>query len=80
MSLNVTVWQAKPKKAAWQKVVDQGITPVEAQKKYVELVEQLKSTYGFDPDKAKQAAGNKAWSVKRMGWERLWYVVHERVQ
>ncbi|KAL1982876.1 hypothetical protein VTN96DRAFT_804 [Rasamsonia emersonii] len=31
---------------AWKKVVDDGITPTEAQKKYIELVEELKAKYG----------------------------------
>jgi diazepam-binding inhibitor (GABA receptor modulating acyl-CoA-binding protein) len=33
---------------AWKSVADTGITPEEAQTKYVELVEELKGRYGFD--------------------------------
>ena len=44
----MTLLQGKAKKNAWQAVADQKITPEEAQKKYVELVEQLKAKLGFD--------------------------------
>jgi diazepam-binding inhibitor (GABA receptor modulating acyl-CoA-binding protein) len=33
---------------AWKSVADTGITPEEAQTKYIELVEELKVKYGFD--------------------------------
>ncbi|KAL9117556.1 MAG: hypothetical protein Q9187_005908 [Circinaria calcarea] len=36
---------AKPKYDAWKKVNDAGVTPAEAQKKYVELYNKLKSDY-----------------------------------
>lgn len=45
--------QGKAKRKAWQKVVDEGVTPEEAQKRYVELVNQLLDTYG---DKSKDSA------------------------
>jgi len=40
--------QGKAKKRAWQKVVDEGVTPEAAQQKYVELVAQLKGKLGFN--------------------------------
>ncbi|KAF2091989.1 acyl-CoA-binding protein, partial [Saccharata proteae CBS 121410] len=36
----------KAKQSAWQKEVDAGTSPEEAEKKYVELVNQLKEKYG----------------------------------
>lgn len=38
----------KAKYNAWKKVVDEGVTPEDAQKRYVELVESLKTKYGFE--------------------------------
>ncbi|KAI6363084.1 hypothetical protein MCOR25_006028 [Pyricularia grisea] len=49
--------KAKAKKAAWQKIVDEGVTPEQAQEKYVALVEKLKATYGFDEAKEPEAVG-----------------------
>jgi len=54
--------KGKAKKRAWQKVVDEGVTPEDAQKKYVALVEELKEKLGFDANKAPEAVGG-AWSV-----------------
>lgn len=41
-------WQGKAKKNAWKKLVDDGVKPEDAQKKYVELVNSLKGKYGFE--------------------------------
>lgn len=41
-------FQAKYKFNAWKKVVDEGLSPKEAQAKYVSLVEKLKGVYGFE--------------------------------
>lgn len=49
--------QGKAKKAAWQKVVDEGLSPEEAQAKYVTLVEGMKETYGYDESKEPEAVG-----------------------
>lgn len=49
--------KGKAKKRAWQKVVDEGVTPEQAQEKYVALVEQLKEKLGFDAEKAPEAIG-----------------------
>ncbi|KAL2754458.1 hypothetical protein ACRALDRAFT_1070238 [Sodiomyces alcalophilus JCM 7366] len=43
--------KAKAKRSAWQKVIDEGTTPEQAQEKYVALVNKLKETYGFDANK-----------------------------
>jgi acyl-CoA-binding protein len=39
--------QGKAKRNAWQKLVDEGISPSDAQKKYVALVESLKTKHGY---------------------------------
>lgn len=49
--------QGKAKKRAWQKVVDEGITPTAAEAKYVELVESLKSKYGYEATKKPETVG-----------------------
>ncbi|KAI9812843.1 MAG: hypothetical protein M1832_006464 [Thelocarpon impressellum] len=54
-----SVWdlKGKAKQKAWQKIVDEGVTPEEAQAKYVELVESLKEKYGYDADKVPEPVG-----------------------
>jgi acyl-CoA-binding protein len=42
--------KGKAKHKAWKAVVDDGVTPEEAQSRYVELVEKLKERYGYDAD------------------------------
>jgi diazepam-binding inhibitor (GABA receptor modulator, acyl-CoA-binding protein) len=49
--------KGKAKKRAWQHVVDDGVTPEEAQTKYVALVEEMKEKYGFDDSKAPEPVG-----------------------
>ncbi|EHA52252.1 hypothetical protein MGG_06177, partial [Pyricularia oryzae 70-15] len=49
--------KGKSKKNAWQKIVDEGVTPEQAQEKYVALVEKLKTAYGFDEAKVPEAVG-----------------------
>lgn len=49
--------QGKAKKNAWQKEVDEGTTAEQAQTKYVNLVNKLKESYGFDADKVPEAVG-----------------------
>ena len=39
--------QEKAKRSAWQKLVDAKVKPVDAQKKYVELVKKLKEKHGY---------------------------------
>ena len=51
--------QGKAKKRAWQKVVDDKVTPQGAAKKYVELVNSLKEKYGYDASKTPEAVGGK---------------------
>ncbi|KAI0844118.1 acyl-CoA-binding protein [Daldinia vernicosa] len=45
----------KYKYQAWQKVVDEGVSPADAQDRYVKLVETLKEKYGYDADKEPEA-------------------------
>ncbi|KAL1976804.1 hypothetical protein VTN31DRAFT_3086 [Thermomyces dupontii] len=40
-------FEGKAKLAAWKKVAETGITPAEAQKKYIKLVENIKQKYGL---------------------------------
>lgn len=49
--------QGKAKRKAWQELVDQNISADEAQKKYVTLVEDLKTKYGFDETKKPETVG-----------------------
>ncbi len=51
-------FKGKTKQKAWQKIVDEGVSPEDAQDKYVELVEALKLKYGFDADKVPEAVGS----------------------
>jgi diazepam-binding inhibitor (GABA receptor modulating acyl-CoA-binding protein) len=50
--------KGKAKKNAWQKLVDEGVTPSAAQDKYVALVERLKESCGYDANKEPEAVGN----------------------
>lgn len=52
-------FKGKAKKAAWQKVVDAGVTPEQAQEQYVALIEKLKVEYGFDASKVPESVGGK---------------------
>ena len=49
--------KGKAKQKAWQKEVDAGTSQSDAEKRYVELVEKLKSSYGYDPNKSPEAVG-----------------------
>ncbi|KAI9798208.1 MAG: hypothetical protein M1833_004957 [Piccolia ochrophora] len=48
---------AKRKRSTWQKLVDEGITPEEAEQRYIEKVETMKKDYGFNPDKEPEQVG-----------------------
>ncbi|KFY19347.1 hypothetical protein V491_04487 [Pseudogymnoascus sp. VKM F-3775] len=49
--------KGKAKKRAWQKVVDEGVTPEQAQEQYIALIEQLKVIYEFDANKVPETVG-----------------------
>lgn len=49
--------QGKYKYAEWKKIVDEGVTPEEAQRRYVELIEKLKAKYGYDESKQPEQVG-----------------------
>ncbi|KAL9113005.1 MAG: hypothetical protein Q9227_002870 [Pyrenula ochraceoflavens] len=51
--------KGKAKYNAWQKVVNDGVTPQQAETKYVQLVNSLKTKYGFDPNKVPEEVGSK---------------------
>lgn len=57
ITLTHTSVQGKAKKQAWKKLVDEGVTPEEAQSRYVELVEKLKSSHGYDEGKVPEPVG-----------------------
>ncbi|KAK0511506.1 hypothetical protein JMJ35_006079 [Cladonia borealis] len=40
-------FKGKYKYNAWKKAVDEGTTPVDAQKQYVDLIKEFKGKYGF---------------------------------
>ena len=48
MADTLTSVQGKYKYNAWKKIVDEKVTPETAQTKYVDLVEKLKKSYGFE--------------------------------
>lgn len=54
----LTAAQGKAKKNAWQKRIDEGVTPDQAQEKYVAFVESLKEKHGYDANKAPEAVGS----------------------
>jgi diazepam-binding inhibitor (GABA receptor modulator, acyl-CoA-binding protein) len=49
--------KGKAKQKAWQKEVDAGTSQSDAEKRYVALVEKLKTSYGYDASKAPEAVG-----------------------
>ena len=54
---NMCITEGKAKQKAWQKEVDAGTSKADAEKKYVALVEKLKTTYGYDANKPAEAVG-----------------------
>lgn len=40
--------------------MDEGITPQQAEEKYVALVNQLKDKHGYDPDKQPEKIGGQS--------------------
>jgi len=49
--------KGKAKYRAWEKIVNEGVTPEEAQTKYVALIAELKEKYGYDENKVPEAVG-----------------------
>ncbi|RYO86828.1 hypothetical protein DL764_008941 [Monosporascus ibericus] len=49
--------KGKAKYNAWKKEVDQGVTPEQAQEKYIAKVEEMKTKYGYDENKVPEAVG-----------------------
>jgi len=50
--------KGKAKQKAWQKEVDSKVTSPNAERRYIELVNKLKTQYGFDPSKKPEAVGS----------------------
>jgi diazepam-binding inhibitor (GABA receptor modulator, acyl-CoA-binding protein) len=53
-------FKAKAKYKAWKEVVDKGITPEEAQAKYVALIGDMKEKYKYDPDTVPATVGGSS--------------------
>ncbi|KXX76335.1 Acyl-CoA-binding protein [Madurella mycetomatis] len=51
--------KGKAKYNAWKKVVEDGITPEQAQEKYVAKIEEMKTKYGYDADKEPEPVGGQ---------------------
>ncbi|KAK4245228.1 hypothetical protein VTI28DRAFT_9750 [Corynascus sepedonium] len=51
--------KGKAKYKAWKAAVDEGITPEQAQEKYVAKIEEMKKTYGYDENKQPEAVGGQ---------------------
>lgn len=49
--------QGKAKRKAWQKLVDAGIEPEAAEKSYIQLVNEFKDKYDYDPSKKPEEVG-----------------------
>ncbi|RYP50219.1 hypothetical protein DL769_010981 [Monosporascus sp. CRB-8-3] len=47
----------KAKYNAWKKVAEEGVTPEQAQEKYIAKVEEMKTKYGYDENKEPEAVG-----------------------
>ncbi|KAI8945419.1 acyl CoA binding protein-domain-containing protein [Xylaria longipes] len=50
--------KGKAKLKAWEGIVDENLTPEQAQERYIALVEQLKTKLGFDPAKEPEVVGS----------------------
>ena len=49
--------KGKAKYNAWKALVDEALTPEQAQEKYVAQIEEMKTKYGYDENKAPEAVG-----------------------
>ncbi|KAF3482939.1 Acyl CoA binding protein family [Arthroderma uncinatum] len=50
--------KGKYKYGKWKEIVEEGVTPEQAQERYIALVEKLKAKYGYDESKAPEAVGS----------------------
>ncbi|KAI9924896.1 hypothetical protein ASPWEDRAFT_110376 [Aspergillus wentii DTO 134E9] len=51
-------FKGKAKYNAWKEVAEAGTSPEDAQKQYIELVEELKTKYGYDENKVPETVGD----------------------
>ncbi|KAK4237098.1 putative fatty acid binding protein [Achaetomium macrosporum] len=51
--------KGKAKYNAWKAAVEDGITPEQAQEKYVAKIEEMKAKYGYDENKQPEAVGGQ---------------------
>jgi len=56
--LTMNPWQAGYKYKAWEKIVNEGVTPANAEKEYISFVEELKQKHGYDPNKQPEAVSS----------------------
>ncbi|KAF2964443.1 hypothetical protein GQX73_g9136 [Xylaria multiplex] len=50
--------KGKAKLRAWEAILAEGLTPEQAQERYIALVEELKTKHGFDPAKEPEVVGS----------------------
>ncbi|KAI0533605.1 acyl CoA binding protein-domain-containing protein [Xylaria digitata] len=50
--------KGKAKLRAWEGILAEGLTPEQAQERYIALVEELKTKHGFDPEKEPEVVGS----------------------
>ncbi|KAH8163614.1 hypothetical protein CIB48_g4631 [Xylaria polymorpha] len=50
--------KGKAKLKAWEGIIDENLTPEQAQERYIALVEELKTKLGFDPKKEPEVVGS----------------------
>ncbi|RWA09537.1 hypothetical protein EKO27_g5559 [Xylaria grammica] len=56
--INFHQMQGKAKLRAWEGILADGLTPEQAQERYIALVEELKTKHGFDPEKEPEVVGS----------------------
>lgn len=49
--------KGKYKYKAWEKIVQEGVTPADAETKYIAFVEEMKKKHGYDPSKTPEEVG-----------------------
>ncbi|KAK0645652.1 acyl-CoA-binding protein [Cercophora newfieldiana] len=51
-------FKAKAKYNAWKALVEDALTPEQAQEKYAAKIEEMKTKYGYDENKSPEAVGS----------------------
>ncbi|KAI0437431.1 acyl CoA binding protein-domain-containing protein [Xylaria telfairii] len=50
--------KGRAKLAAWEGIINENLTPEQAQERYIAFVEELKTKLGFDPEKEPEVVGS----------------------